>query len=362
MRQVEFLDAEIAEVERLIARQMLSCSDARRLMSVPGVNVICAASFLAAIGDIRRFKTSRQLAAYLGLDPKVRQSGSEPARSRRISKQGSASARWAIVEAAFSVVRQPGPLHAFYERLRARRGHQMRSSPQRPSSRACSGAYSRANSNTPTSSIADRQEAPPPRAHRRREALRHERRRGVVDQPDDARRRTRARAGGRGLLRADGSRLASNCATKGSGRERDTGARISGPRRATSRGKPQAPDVCSLTRHRLAPTRQPTTQQGRPPTRRQLPLATPRTPRQPEFGPTARHPAETEPTGADLPPSEQHPRPNRRAKTTQKFAQGPLTFIRRSERSSVMVRERRLLGLGKPKLDVRGDRGTGRLG
>ena len=123
MRHVEFLDAEIAEVERLIARQMLSCSDARRLMSVPGVNVICAASFLAAIGDIRRFKTSRQLAAYLGLDPKVRQSGSEPARSGRISKQGSASARWAIVEAAFSVVRQPGPLHAFYERLRARRGH-----------------------------------------------------------------------------------------------------------------------------------------------------------------------------------------------------------------------------------------------
>jgi hypothetical protein len=125
MRHVEFLDEEIAEVERLVARQMLSCSDARRLMSVPGVNVICAASFLAAIGDIRRFKTSRQLAAYLGLDPKVRQSGSQPARSGRISKQGSASARWALVEAAFSVVRQPGPLHAFYERLRVRRGHQI---------------------------------------------------------------------------------------------------------------------------------------------------------------------------------------------------------------------------------------------
>jgi hypothetical protein len=31
------------------------------------LEVICAASFLAAIGDIRRFKTSRQLAAYLGL-------------------------------------------------------------------------------------------------------------------------------------------------------------------------------------------------------------------------------------------------------------------------------------------------------
>jgi len=123
MRQIEFLDSEIAAVERLIAREALRSADARRLLTVPGVNVICAAEFLAAIGDIRRFRSSRRLVAYLGLDPRVRQSGSEPARGGRISKQGSASARWALVEAAWSVVRQPGPLHAFSERLRARRGH-----------------------------------------------------------------------------------------------------------------------------------------------------------------------------------------------------------------------------------------------
>jgi transposase len=123
LRHVEFLDGEIAAVERLIAREALGSPDARRLMTVPGVNVICAAAFLAAIGDIRRFRSSRQLVAYLGLDPRVRQSGSEPARGGRISKRGSASARWALVEAAWSVVRQPGPLHAFYERIRARRGH-----------------------------------------------------------------------------------------------------------------------------------------------------------------------------------------------------------------------------------------------
>jgi transposase len=72
---------------------------------------------------LRRFLTSRKLVAYLGLDPKVRQSGETPARSGRISKRGSASARWALVEAALSVVRQPGPLRAFYERTRGRRGH-----------------------------------------------------------------------------------------------------------------------------------------------------------------------------------------------------------------------------------------------
>ena len=117
------------------------------------MNVICAATFLAAVGDIRRFRTARKLVAYLGLDPRVRQSGSEPARGGRISKQGSASARWVLVEAAWSVVHQPGPLHAFYERIRARRGHGKAVVAVAPaSSRCCSGACSPATRTTPTSS------------------------------------------------------------------------------------------------------------------------------------------------------------------------------------------------------------------
>jgi hypothetical protein len=125
MRQIEFLDAEIEDVERLIAREILWSSDTRALMSVPGVNMVCAATFIAAIGDIHRFPTAKQLVAYLGLDPKVRQSGSAPARTGRISKQGSPQARWALVEAATSVRRQPGPMRAFHQRLRARRGYQI---------------------------------------------------------------------------------------------------------------------------------------------------------------------------------------------------------------------------------------------
>jgi transposase len=102
---------------------MLSSPEARRLMTVPGVNLIATATFLAAVGDISRFSSSRRLVAYLGLDLRVRQSGEQPARSGRISKRGSASARWALVEAAWSVVCQPGPLRGYYQRIRARRGH-----------------------------------------------------------------------------------------------------------------------------------------------------------------------------------------------------------------------------------------------
>src|SRR3954470_21996364 len=61
MRQVAFLDAEVAEVEKLIAAEALSWPQVKRLMSVPGVNVIVAATFIAAVGDIRRFPDRRKL-------------------------------------------------------------------------------------------------------------------------------------------------------------------------------------------------------------------------------------------------------------------------------------------------------------
>ena len=125
LRQVEFLDSEIESVERLIASEAITSAEVRRLMTVPGVNVIAAATFIAAIGEIGRFESPRKLVGYLGLDPKVRQSGSGPASHGRISKQGSSAARHALVEASWSTVRQPGPIRAFYGRVKRRRGHQV---------------------------------------------------------------------------------------------------------------------------------------------------------------------------------------------------------------------------------------------
>jgi transposase len=125
LRQIAFFDAEIADVDRLIARTALASAQVRRPMTVPGVNVIAAATFLATIGDIDRFRSPRKLVGYLGLDPRVRQSGCGPAAHGHISRQGSRPTRQALVEACGSAVRQPGPLRAFYQRVRARRGHQI---------------------------------------------------------------------------------------------------------------------------------------------------------------------------------------------------------------------------------------------
>lgn len=125
LREVDFLDCEIGLIERELARQAMSSHEIRRLMTVPGVSLVSAAAFVAATGDIRRFSSPKKLVSYVGLDPRVRQSGEGPARHGHISKQGSSEARHMLCEAAWVAVRTPGPLRAFYERVRARRGAQV---------------------------------------------------------------------------------------------------------------------------------------------------------------------------------------------------------------------------------------------
>jgi transposase len=122
LRGIDFLDREVAAIDRALAELVLASAELRRLLTLPGVNFVTACAMLAAIGDIRRFPTARQLVGYLGLDLKVRQSGSEPARHGRISKQGPGETRHVLVEAAWHAARTAGPLRAFHQRIAARRG------------------------------------------------------------------------------------------------------------------------------------------------------------------------------------------------------------------------------------------------
>jgi transposase len=125
LRQIDFLTGEIAALDREIARLALDWPEVLRLMTVPGVNVQTAAAFMASVGEIERFSSPRKLVSYLGLDPRVRQSGNTPARHGRISKAGASEARHMLGEAAWRVILTAGPLRAFFERVRARRGPQV---------------------------------------------------------------------------------------------------------------------------------------------------------------------------------------------------------------------------------------------
>ena len=89
------------------------------------INHYQALSIVAAVGDFTRFRTPEKRVAYLGLNPRVRQSGGQPASHGRITKAGPAHARGMLVEAAWSACKAAGPLRAFYQRVQARRGMQV---------------------------------------------------------------------------------------------------------------------------------------------------------------------------------------------------------------------------------------------
>lgn len=125
VRQLDFHGDELKEVDAELAVEALDDPVVARLMTVPGIDSIVALSIVAAVGDFGRFSSPDKLVSYLGLNPKVRQSGASPASHGRISKAGRSQARGTLVEAAWSAARAPGPLRAFYKRINARRGFQV---------------------------------------------------------------------------------------------------------------------------------------------------------------------------------------------------------------------------------------------
>jgi len=98
------LRASIEPLDKEVRQRAKEDEQARLLMSLPGVGPVGALTLLAEIGDISRFKSHRQLASYAGLVPSLRSSAGKD-RLGRISKEGSAWMRWALVEAAQAVAR-----------------------------------------------------------------------------------------------------------------------------------------------------------------------------------------------------------------------------------------------------------------
>ena len=116
------LGEDLKVIERGLARSALADEGAKRLMTIPGVDMVVALAIMAAIGEVGRFEQPQQLVSYLGLSPSIRQSGPGPAYHGRITKKGRGHARGMLVEAAWAAARASGPLRAFFLRVRTRRG------------------------------------------------------------------------------------------------------------------------------------------------------------------------------------------------------------------------------------------------
>jgi transposase len=121
IRQIEMLNQLIDEVELKIAEESIESDDVKLLMTIPGVDYYTAMLFVSEIGDITRFSESNKLVSWLGLVPRVHQSGST-AYNGRITKEGSPRVRWTLIQAARIASRYDDHFAEKYHRIKHRRG------------------------------------------------------------------------------------------------------------------------------------------------------------------------------------------------------------------------------------------------
>lgn len=116
LRLLHELDAHLAPLTARVRSLASSLPVPTLLMTMPGVGPITALTVYAEVADFGRFPSAEKLAAYAGLVPSQRSSGSR-VRGGHITKLGSAHLRTAIIEAAFRIRERDERLHAQYLRL-----------------------------------------------------------------------------------------------------------------------------------------------------------------------------------------------------------------------------------------------------
>ncbi len=99
------MDEQIADLTRQVEQQARARNDAVELMQQDGVGPIVSLAFVLTLGTAKRFRRGKQVASYLGLNPRERSSGGTQ-RFGHISKQGNRMMRWLLVEAAWVAVRK----------------------------------------------------------------------------------------------------------------------------------------------------------------------------------------------------------------------------------------------------------------
>jgi transposase len=119
-----YLKQEIKRTEELIRNHINNHPGLKQqsqlLDSIPGIAETTAALLLSEITDIKQYRSARQVAAYAGLVPKERQSGSSVRGRTRLSKIGNARLRRALYFPAITALRCSPFFQHWAEGLRQR--------------------------------------------------------------------------------------------------------------------------------------------------------------------------------------------------------------------------------------------------
>lgn len=91
------------------------------LHTIPGVGVVTVEAFLSEVGDVRRFRSQKKVAAYAGLSPGQRESAGKT-KELSITHRGSKVLRWALNQASWQLVQRDLRWRTIFEGIAKRRG------------------------------------------------------------------------------------------------------------------------------------------------------------------------------------------------------------------------------------------------
>ena len=92
--------------------------DIEILQSIPGIGTVTSKNFMVEVSSVDKFKSVKQLCAFIGIDPSIKQSGSSINYRGKISKRGNANLRRTIWQMAIGVIRSCEKFNAYFSKKR----------------------------------------------------------------------------------------------------------------------------------------------------------------------------------------------------------------------------------------------------
>lgn len=119
MRNIENIQNEIDQIEAIMERYLTESGYSEYLLSIPGVGIVVAASFLAEIGDISKFNNYKQIQKIAGLNLKETSSGTKKGKTK-ISKRGRPNLRNILYQSSMIMVAKNQAFKEIYNHLTKR--------------------------------------------------------------------------------------------------------------------------------------------------------------------------------------------------------------------------------------------------
>ncbi|SFR18402.1 Transposase [Desulfoscipio geothermicus DSM 3669] len=126
--EIEFWQKQLSEIESAMAEALAKTGLAEYLLSIPGVGVVTAASFLGEVGDINHYDNWRQLRKMAGYNLTENKSGMKQYGPTKISKRGRPGLRCLLYQASLTLVAKNPQFKALYQHLKNRQQNPLKRS------------------------------------------------------------------------------------------------------------------------------------------------------------------------------------------------------------------------------------------